>query len=354
MRISTTPDGEVTYAGIDYHKKFSVITLGDKGGNVIVRGRRVPNDRRLIREFFKDYPNLICTVECCRGYEWFVDYLKELGLEVHVCNAYQAKLIAQSRCKTDRVDSRILMELLAKGFLPTCYQATAEERELREMLRWRVYLVRQSTRIKLRVHALLDKENLGLTIGKLFNKQGKKMVEQLKLASPARRYVLTEQMVLLESLHEKTEKEDAWVTRTAKKNPDVQLLKSVPGIGDLVGLVVVAELGNVERFRRTNQVVAYAGLAPRVHYSANKGWTGSITKQGPPILRWVMVQAAWKAVDNSNEFRCIYGMLSKRCGKQKAIVAVARKLLEIAYRVLKDKTPYDAQRVATGSAWRAA
>ena len=116
MRRSTTSSCAVTYAGIDYHKKFSVVTLGDSAGKVITT-QRIPNDQHAIKQFFEDFSNVQCAVESCRGYEWFVDLLKDLKLTVHMANPYEVALIAKSRCKTDKVDSRILMELLAMGFL---------------------------------------------------------------------------------------------------------------------------------------------------------------------------------------------------------------------------------------------
>src|ERR1700730_4878120 len=77
------------YAGIDYHKKFSVVTLGDCKGNVLLEGYRLVNDKAQIKRFFADYVGIQCAVESCRGYEWFVDYLKELGLVVHLANPYR-------------------------------------------------------------------------------------------------------------------------------------------------------------------------------------------------------------------------------------------------------------------------
>ena len=188
MKKSSPLDCNVNYAGIDYHKKFSVITLGDSKGKV-VRTERIINDKHALKTFFKQYPGVICAVESCRGYEWFLDYLKELGHEVHLVNAYQTKLIAQSRCKTDKVDSRILMELLAIGFLPTCYQPTAMERQLRERLRWRAHLVRLTTRTKLQIHSLLDKENLGTSIPTLFTLEGRQFLTEVQL-SPGRQTLL--------------------------------------------------------------------------------------------------------------------------------------------------------------------
>jgi transposase len=349
MKRSTTSVCNVTYAGVDYHKKFSVVTLGDKSGKAVLT-ERIANDRQLIRQFFGQYPGLICTVESCRGYEWFVELLQEMGLTVHICNPYAAKLIAQSRCKTDRIDSRILMELLAKGFLPTCYQPTAEERELRERLRWRCHLVRSASRIKVRIHSLLDKENLGLAAPKLFSVRGRQFMEQVKFASPGRQRLLKEHLKVLEQLEKTIDKENALVVKLAKASPEAQLLKTIPGIGDLSALMILAELGDISRFKRACQVVKYAGLVPSVYSSADTHRTGPITKQGPRLLRWIIIQDAWIAVNKSFEMRCRFAALSKKCGRKSAIVGIARRLLEIAFHVLKKKQPYDPQLVATGSA----
>jgi transposase len=341
MRRSTTESRVVTYAGIDYHKKFSMVSLGDENGKVISI-HRVTNDEQEIREFFSPFPALKCVIESCRGYEWFVDLLKEIGLDVQLCNAHEVKLIAHSRCKTDKVDSRILMELLAIDFLPVCYQPTAEQRALRERLRWRCHLVRNTTRLKLRVHALLDKENIGLKVGpKVSSAVGRELLRQTKLRSPGRQELLEKHLALLDHLDQTINAEDAWIKKAAKANADAQLLMTIPGIGAFSALFLIAELGDVTRFKRSAQIVNFAGLAPRVDQSGDVRRTGSITKAGSSLLRWILVQDAWQAL-RCYEFRCHFASVSKRCGRHGAIVSVARKLLEVVYRVLRDKKPFDA------------
>ncbi len=120
MARSTTPTAVVTFAGIDYHKKFSVVALGDEKGKV-VSIERIPNDKQAIRKFFESYGKLKCAVESCRGYEWFIDLLREMGLEVHLCNGSRGKADSaqplqgrQSRCSnfdgapSDRFSSNML------------------------------------------------------------------------------------------------------------------------------------------------------------------------------------------------------------------------------------------------------
>lgn len=296
MRRSTPKSCVVTYLGIDYHKKFSMVCLGDQNGKLISL-HRVNNDEQTIREFFAPYVNLKCAIESCRGYEWFIDLLKQIGLKVELCNAHQVKLIAHSRCKTDKVDSRILMELLAINFLPVCYQPTAEQRALKERLRWRCTLVRNATRIKNRIHALIDKENLGLRVKpNASSAVGRKHLRKLTMRSAVRQELLSKHLDLLDHLEQSISTEDAWIRHEVKSNEDAQLLMTIPGIGAFSALFLVAELGDVTRFKRAPQVVNFAGLAPRVAQSGSIRRTGSITKAGSPLLRWILIQDAWQAL----------------------------------------------------------
>lgn len=346
MARSTTSARLETYAGIDYHKKFSMVTLGDREGNVLST-HRLPNDPASIQKFFAEYSGLICTVESCRGYEWFVELLQSMDLTVHLCHAYAVKLIAQSRCKTDKIDSRILMQLLAKGFLPTCYQPTPEERALRERVRWRMHVVRNATRVKVRIHSLLDKENKGMT--NLFQKQGRQRLSELKLASTSRQEILEQHIELLDYLESLQGEADKSLTKIGKESEEVQLLRTIPGVGNFSALVIIAELGNIHRFKRSAQVVSYAGLAPSTYSSGSVRRSGAITKQGSPCLRWILVQDAWIAIRFSEPLRYHFVSVSRRCGRRAAILSVARKLLQIAYRVLRDRKPFDPKLVSSQS-----
>lgn len=130
-RNTTKSETQAMFAGIDYHKKFSVVTLGDKDGRPILQ-EKVPSDAEAVTKFFAGRNGLVCAIENCRGNEWIVELLKSLGCEVRVANTYAVRLIADSRCKNDKIDSRILMELVSRNYLPVCYQPTEEERLLRE------------------------------------------------------------------------------------------------------------------------------------------------------------------------------------------------------------------------------
>jgi len=119
-----------------------------------------------------------------------------------------------------------------------------------------------------------------------------------------------------------------------------QLLRSLPGVGEVTCEVVLAELGDVQRFRSSKQVVAYAGLAPGRRESAGKAKDLGITKAGSGLLRWVLVEASWQAVRRSAHWRGIYERLKRRRGGRRAIVAVARRLLEVMMALLRSGQEY--------------
>lgn len=339
--LSTHP---AKFAGLDYHKQFTQICVGDEHGRVII-SKRIANDKEELRIFFAQYPGVRCAVESCRGYEWLLDFLKEeLKLEVVLVNTYRLKLIVQSRCKTDKIDARIIMQMLAIGFLPTCYQPTPEERKLKERMRWRAHLVRYATRMKVRIYALLDKENVGRVIEDLFTKDGRRLLKQVRL-QPGRQELLEEHLELLQQFEKLVKAENSWISSQVKRSKEAQLLLSIPGIGELTALLLWCELGDVSRFRDASQVAAYFGLVPSVASSADRLCYGPITKQGSKFVRWMLVQCAWQAIRTSLPLREHFNSVSKRAGKNGAIMSVTRKLSKMAYRVLRDKQPFSADLV---------
>lgn len=343
-RINADINSVATFCGIDYSKRFSYITLGDENGKVILQ-EPVPNEIGRLEKFFDQYKKLTIAIEACRGHEWLVDWLRARKYVVHVGNVYAIKQIAQSRCKTDKIDSRILMELLSKDFLPTTYQPTQKERDYRELVRWRAQLIKSQTKYKLRVHALLDKEHKGII--NPFSTVGREALKQVELAG-AKQAILTESMEVIEFIEKQIGEQDKKIRKLAKSNPDVHRLKHIPGFDVLTAMIFVAEVGDVNRFRSAEQLAAFTGLVPRVYASGGKINTGRITKTGPGLLRRMLVQSAWAAIRCCPVLRSRFASISRRRGKKIAIVAVARMLAEIAYHVYLEKTPFDEKRLGAG------
>ena len=332
------------FAGIDFHKRTSVVAIGDTHGGLIQQVTII-NEERIIREYFQGFVGLECVIESCRGYEWLVELLEELGHTVHMGDSRSIKLIAVTRCKTDKIDSKILMELLAKQFLPTCYQPSATERLLRELVRHRAQLVRTSVKHKLRVHANLAKENK--CIYAPFSLKGRQQLKEVKLSEP-RRQKVDDDLEVIDFLELKIAEQDAKVKYVARSNPDVALLKTIPGFDVLTSIAFIAEVGDISRFRKANQVAAFLGLAPRVYSSGDTRRNGRITKCGSKLMRWMLVQSAWSAIRGSSNLRACYSQIGRRRGQKTAIIAIARKLATIAYHVLKEKAEFDERMLDAG------
>jgi transposase len=332
------------YAGIDYHKRTIAVTLGDSAGKVLEQVN-LQNHRLFVEEFFGQFPRLECAVESCRGYEWFVEKLAEMGHGIEVGDSRSIKLIAQSRCKTDKIDSRILMELRAIGFLPTTYIPSSKEREFRELLRHRSTMVRTATRCKLRVHALLDKENKGTRYP--FSKQGREYLRNVEL-SESRRRILEHELEIIDFVEEQAHTQELRIRRLASHEPDVPRLRTIPGFDVLMSMAFLAEIGDPHRFKSSDQVAAYIGLVPRVYSSGNTTRCGRITKTGSKFMRWMLVQAAWTAIKRSPNLRAKFNQISRRRGKKVAIISIARKLATIAFRILRDKTEYMEEKLDAG------
>ena len=350
MRRFTTPVSEITYAGIDYHKQFIVVALGNQNGD-LVRHEKLYNDEATIRQFFSQFPKIVCAIETARGMEWLLDLLREMQITVHVLHAAWLKVIVQSSCKTDKADSKAIMQLLAKDLrLPVVHFPTREQQQLKERLRWRVSLMRTQTRIKLRIHALLDKENKGLACKDPFTAKGRKYLETVALA-PSRRALMAKHLDLLDELQRRLDAEQKWINQLVKGNPQAALLLTVPGIGVITAATLLAELGDVKRFKNAQQVSRYLGMVPVERSSGGKQRFGRISKEGNSLVRWLLIQDAWQAIHKSAALRNVYLRISMRrgrYGKQIAIVAVARKLAEIAFNVLRHNVPYSEERVTLG------
>lgn len=129
-------------------------------------------------------------------------------------------------------------------------------------------------------------------------------------------------------------KEKPWILHR------VELIESVPGVGFVTAITIVAETGDITRFDNIDQLSSYAGLAPRVSQSGETVHHGHISKQGPPVLRWVLQQAAWTAIRTDPNVRRIFARISKRAGAKKAATAIARKLLSYAWSVCRRDQPF--------------
>lgn len=328
------------YTGIDLHKKTSFITTIDDSGKVVFR-RNFTNQEEHILDYFQnlDGPTKIVIESMCSWY-WLHDLLRAHNFNVVLSNPLKTKAIASAKIKNDKIDSHMLAQLLRADLIATVYVCSLKTRELKEMLRHRRRLVADATRMKNRIHMLLMKNNIAIPVSDLFGVKGMKHLKQIDLPI-YHRPQLKSYLTLYEQLTKQIEPLTKRIGDLAKKDPMAQLLMTIPGIGPLTAMFIVAEIEDISRFPSHRNLSSYAGLVPCLDASADKSRTGRITKQGSPYLRTALVEAA-QVIPRMKKTRLnvFYRKRIVRAGYQKAIVATAHKILQIVFYVLKNQTPY--------------
>jgi transposase len=266
--------------------------------------------------------------------------LDDRHIAVVLANPLKTKAIASARIKSDKVDARILAHLLRSDLVAESYVPPKHLREVRALIRHRASIVKIRTMVKNKVHALIDKYGLASNFSDLFGKGGVEWLKRLEL-NPLDRLMLDNHLQHIESLNQQLKRADEEIHSKASQDEDVKLLLSMTGIDIYTALLVRSEIGSIDRFPDYKRLVSWAGLAPSLHQSGSVEYHGSITKQGSRMLRWIMVEAARVAVNHDERMRTFYERVKYRRGDQKAIIAVANKMLKIIWFMLTRREPYE-------------
>lgn len=328
------------HVGVDFHKRFSRIVVLDDAGETLDRQTLYHDDRAGLVEYFQDKAgSAVVTVEAVRGWYWLYELLEELGVEMKLVHPRKVRLIAESTVKTDTVDACTLAQLERTGFLPEAYIPPREVRDSRDLLRYRLALVRIRTGLKNRVHAVIDKLGISHPFSDLFGIAGRKFLRSLELR-PVYQQQLDNYLALLEDVERRVTAVTQQIRAAVNPDPRAEHLMTIPGIAHLTAYLLLCEIGDIQRFSSAKKLCAYAGLVPKVRQSADHCWQGRITKEGNRYIRWGMVEAACKAPSKDWGLAQYYRRLAKRRGPMKARVAVARKLLVAVWHVLTHEEPY--------------
>lgn len=327
------------YIGIDVHDRYcQVAILDDNTDNP--EECRIRTERAELEEFAREHEGAQAAIEATRNY-WFVYDCLEPELDVSVSNPHETGLIGDQKVKSDRLDAKRLAVLLRVDALATSYIPPDEFREARKLVRRRKALVDDRTAAKNRVRsALADR---GITYdGDLFGQKGREFLadEELPL-SAADRHIIEADLAVIETLDDQIERLQDEIDEIAATWEETQLLMTIPGVGPVLSVTIVAEIGEIDRFDNKKQVVSYAGLDPRVRQSGEKETTDAITKEGPPVLRWALGQATLNVVKYDSYLGNFHTRMKDRKHNQKALVATARKLLVSMYAMLTKQEEYD-------------
>ena len=284
------------------------------------------------------------VVEATGNWMYLYETVERYTPQVVLAHPLKTRAIAEARIKTDTIDATTLAELLRLDGIPKAYIPPREVRDIRELLRYRASLVSVRVGIKNKIHAVLTKNGMDCTFSDVLGKSSKLWLKSLTLR-PCYRQEIDGYLRIAEALASSIDE----ITRTIKaevsENPQAQLLMGIPGISYYSALLILSEIGEIERFPDAKRLCSYAGLVPSIYSSGSKTYHGRITKQGSRWLRWILVEASTHAANGDANFQKLYRRVSRRRGGNTARVAVARKVLTVIYAMLKRDEPFKRQRV---------
>jgi transposase len=261
--------------------------------------------------------------------------LTEEGYQVTVSHPRKTRYIAEARIKSDRVDSKALAELLRLNSLPESYMPPKPIAELREKVRRRAFLVRERTKLKVKIKGVLTYEGVKPPDGHgLYTRRGKEWLEGLGL-EPIKCYLR-----VMATLREEIRRLSLELRHIAAGDEDVRMLTSIPGVGYYIALLVKAEVGDISRFWSGDHLAGYSGLVPSTHSIGGVTRHGRITREGSRWLRWAMVEAVLVHLRYDSPVTRFYHRVAERRGAKTARVAAARKLLTVCWSVLRNRRPY--------------
>ena len=335
--------------GLDLHKRYSQVEALEENGDRR-SGARLVNEFEEIEGFFRSLGEP-CRVVLEAGWNWgsMYDWLERVEnvVEVQLAHPYGVRAIAAAQVKTDRIDARMLGQLLRVGLIPRAYIPGKETRQLREAVRQRLFLVRVRTMLKNRLHALLDRHHVvPPPVSDLFGKRGRNYLSKVELPGCAQD-LLRQDLRLLEMMGLEVRQTERLLAQAFKGDRRVELLLTIPGLGVLLATVVALEIDRIERFVRPAKLVSYAGLVPTTYSSGGKTSHGGLMKMSNKWLRWALVEAAWIAVRHDPYFRHQFALRCRTKGPKTAIIAVARRLAEVIWYVLTEDRPYQVRQPAS-------
>ena len=334
------------FVGVDLHKKsitLCVMVKAESERKVLCRRRFACRSTRAIREFFEQLGPFRLAVEATSNYEWFLLLLEDLADRCVLVHPRKMRVIAESSNKSDKVDAFVLAEFLLLDMLPEAWRPTPRVMQHRVLVRHRRWLDGRITSIKCKLRNKLAHYNAD--VAELFTQKGQEHLAKVAM-NFADRFEANQLQSQLDFFLNDLSATDRQLREFAKGAPQLEreareILDTIPQVGPVTIDAVLSELGDWRRFRSIKKAASYAGLDPGHRQSDGKVKNLPISKQGSRILRWALIQAAWRLVNNSPRWQHIFETLKGNTGsKKKAIVGVARRLLGVMFAMLRDGKRY--------------
>jgi transposase len=331
------------HVGLDIHSKRITICILGETGQIFRRctARSIEEMLGVLRGLPDRFE--VCYEASC-GYGHYHDLLRPLAVRVLVAHPGQLRLIFRSRNKNDRNDAERLAKLLYLGETPTVHVPSQEVRTWRELINCRGQVIAKRTRAKNAVRSLL--RGAGVTAPKnpgMWTKKGLAWLCRLDLPTTSqqlRRDLLLEE---IETLIRQVRRIEQQLNRQARQTAGVALLRTIPGVGARTAEALAAFIDDPQRFRDAKAVGRYFGLTPSQDQSGDRNRLGHITREGAPVVRQLVAEAAWQAIRRSPRVRAFFERVQRNDPQRKkiALVATVHYLVRVMWSMLRHGTSWE-------------
>lgn len=335
------------YIAFDSHKRYTQACVEDGAGRRL-QEVRVEHERGALREYLSRWERgSPVAVETIGNWYWIVDEIEQAGMVPKLVHARKAKLMMGMINKTDKLDARGMNLLQRNGTLPTVWIPPADLRDKRDLPRTRMVLARQRTALKNRIQATLAKYALSVDeVSDTFGVKGREILsERIKRLPDQTRFAAEQLLEELDTVIEHIDAFEGRIQEVFEKTRDVELLRTLPGVGPVLAVVIAEEIGDVKRFPSAEKLAGYSGVVPRIHSSGGKTRFGQLREDVNHYLKWAFVEAAntvalHRRYGKNPHVTGLYERVRHKRGHAKAIGAAARHLAEAAYWMLSRNEEY--------------
>ena len=337
------------YCGIDLHARLLYVCIIDSEGNVCAH-KEIPADPNKLQQLLEPYiGNIVVGVECMHCWYWVADFCDDIGVDFILGHALYMKAIHGGKAKNDRIDSFKIANLIRGGNFPLAYVYPREMRATRDLLRRRMKIVRHGADLKAHIVNTTSQYNLPPNKVNLKNANAR---EHLKSTFPelSVQKNIDLDMVILNCYAEQLSKVEWFIETQARQHKPIHLhlLKSISGIGRILSLTIIYEIGNIDRFDSVQNFASYARLVKCKAESAGKSYGTQGNKIGNAHLKWAFSEAAVLYLRGNDKAKNYLLKLQKRMSKGKALSALAHKLGRCVYFMLKNETVFNEEKFLKG------
>ena len=326
--------------GLDVHKRSVYATVMNDNGNIIAQ-RNMENNIETVNGFLSVYKDHDIVIESSTSGKYLCKELLKLNYKIHLINPSKVPEISNNYKKTDKEDSFQLADVYRKGGMKEIYIPSGEIENIRSLVRYRHSLGEELTLKKNKIHALLTSYGIIIKATDPFGRKGLKEIE-----SNYNNFSYSDKIVLRSLLNDISyikdmEKEiETEISSISYNSNDTKLLMTIPGVNFYTAAGILSEIGTINRFDNKLKFASYTGLIPSEYSSGEKKVMGHITKHGPSLLRFFLVETAHSLIKYTKKFKSKYLSIVRRLGKKRSIIAIARILAETIYAMLKNNVRY--------------